>query len=140
VSRHDSKGGGKYPNGVATVGGGTVLLGTNEGMKSEAALCLILDLDSLLWFLEWWLEELEWWLGDFVLWLDEEVLDEDFVDDEIGGVADVVLEGVAWDQEEINYRTGTDSTLWSRCTGWVELSVINLICYWESSMVENHPD
>ena len=32
VSRHDSKGGGKYPNGVATVGGGTVLLGTNEGI------------------------------------------------------------------------------------------------------------
>ena len=48
VSRHDSKGGGKYPKGVATVGGGTVLLAINEGIKSEACLCLILDLDSLL--------------------------------------------------------------------------------------------
>ena len=48
VSRHDSKGGGKYPKGVATVGGGTVLLGINEGIKSEACLCLILDFDSLL--------------------------------------------------------------------------------------------
>ena len=48
MSRHDSKGGGKYPKGVATGGGGTVLLGINEGIKSEACLCLILDLDSLL--------------------------------------------------------------------------------------------
>ena len=78
------------------MGGGTVLLGINEGIKSEACLCLILDLDSLLWLREWWLDAVEWWLGDFV-WLDEEVLDEDFAVDEVGGVADVVLEGVAWD-------------------------------------------
>ena len=97
VSRHDSKGGGKYPKGVATVGGGTALLGINEGIKSDACLCLILDLGSLLWLREWWLDAVEWWLGDFV-WLDEEVLDEDFAVDEVGGVADVVLEGVAWDQ------------------------------------------
>ena len=59
--------------------------GTIAGKKSDA-LCLILDFDSFL--------ELEEWLGDFV-WLDE-VFTEDFVT-EVGGVAGVVLEGVAGD-------------------------------------------
>ena len=64
--------------------------GTIAGKKSDALCLIFCDFDSCLC-------ALEEWLGDFEGWLDEVFIDDLWLVAEVGGVAGVVLVGVAGD-------------------------------------------